>query len=292
MDKSLIKQTLKTQILEIVSLKYETFLKMIDELNSIAEYFLDDEGFHLKFKVAPGSDLTFFWKLTVRVQCYKCKNEDNITSVRLLNLNQLLNVYNTIKQQSETLKMFQPQLDSETSTTDATAAETSHQQQDKKQLEEATGSDEYASCSGELVAPSTSCSSTTNKNIPLKESRLFDMISSMTEIPNEDEICCICMEEKTNVILACTHNFCETCIKEWKISSNTCPICRKRTDESDCFILTGKPDYYNLQDEMSKSLFQITEKVDKKKKSGRSTRTAARTSQQQHDDDTFESESD
>ena len=41
---------------------------------------------------------------------------------------------------------------------------------------------------------------------------------------------------------------------------------------------------------MSKSLFQITEKVDKKK-SGR-TRTAARTSQQRHDDDTFESESD
>lgn len=70
--------------------------------------------------------------------------------------------------------MFQPQFDSETATTDATA-ESSHQQQDKKQLEEATGSDELASCSGELVAPSTSCSSTTNKNIRLKESKLFDM---------------------------------------------------------------------------------------------------------------------
>lgn len=82
----------------------------------------------------------------------------------------------------------------------------------------------------------------------------------MSEMPVEDdEICCICMEEKTNVILACTHNFCEKCIHEWKITSNTCPICRKRTADQDCFILTEKPDYYDLQDEMSKSLFQITE---------------------------------
>ncbi len=67
------------------------------------------------------------------------------------------------------------------------------------------------------------------------------------------------MEEKSNIILTCTHNFCEKCIREWNISSQTCPICRKRSADNDCFVLTEKPDYYNLQDEMSKSLFQIAE---------------------------------
>ena len=83
---------------------------------------------------------------------------------------------------------------------------------------------------------------------------------------NDDDICCICMEEKTNLILACTHNFCEKCIRNWKITSNTCPTCRKRTEDQDCFILTEKPDYYHLQDEMSKSLFQITNKTSDLKK--------------------------
>lgn len=71
MEKSLIKQTVRTQILEIINLKYETFLKMIDELNSIAEYFLDDEGYRLTFRIAEGTDVTFLWKLTVRVECSK-----------------------------------------------------------------------------------------------------------------------------------------------------------------------------------------------------------------------------
>jgi hypothetical protein len=83
---------------------------------------------------------------------------------------------------------------------------------------------------------------------------------------SDDDICCICMEDKTNVILACTHNFCETCIKEWNITSQTCPICRKKSNDDDCFILTDRPDYYNIQDDISKSLFQLTETPSKSKK--------------------------
>lgn len=81
----------------------------------------------------------------------------------------------------------------------------------------------------------------------------------------EDEICCICMESKPNLILSCTHNYCEKCIKEWQVTSNTCPICRCAAGENDGFILADKPDYYHLQDEMSKSLFQITNSSSDKK---------------------------
>ena len=31
----------------------------------------------------------------------------------------------------------------------------------------------------------------------------------------DDNECCICMERKAEVILACAHNFCEICIDSW-----------------------------------------------------------------------------
>lgn len=260
MEQAIVNQT---QLVEIFTLKYDKFLKMIDELNSIAQYFLDEDGSQLAFEVARGSDVTFLWRLTVRIRCSRYKNDlSNIINSRLLNLNQFLNVYNTIKQQSETLKIFSA-------------------------AEEEAGSE--AMCSGgvgtgvgscslmpshtcgskdqqdELINESLAADPSMSSNSLLKESKLFDMIRSMSEqTPNDDDICCICMEEKTNLILACTHNFCEKCINNWKITSKTCPTCRKLTEDRDCFILTEKPDYYNLQDEMSKSLFQITNATNKK----------------------------
>ena len=83
--------------------------------------------------------------------------------------------------------------------------------------------------------------------------------SSILDGTEEENICCICMEARTNLILACTHNYCEKCIKEWQVTSNTCPICRCAAGKNDGFILADKPDYYHMQDEMSKSLFQIAE---------------------------------
>ncbi len=84
-------------------------------------------------------------------------------------------------------------------------------------------------------------------------------MSLSSSILTDDEICCICMENKANLILPCTHNYCENCIKEWKVTSKTCPICRCISSDSDAFILAEKPDYFHLQDEISKSLFEITD---------------------------------
>jgi hypothetical protein len=46
---------------------------MINELNAIAEYFLDDDGFSLSFRRVADTDLTFLWKLTIKIECSKVK---------------------------------------------------------------------------------------------------------------------------------------------------------------------------------------------------------------------------
>ena len=75
----------------------------------------------------------------------------------------------------------------------------------------------------------------------------------------DEDICCICMDSKSNTILACTHSYCENCIREWQVINRQCPVCRCKSGEKDAFILADKPDYFLIQEEMSNSLFGLTQ---------------------------------
>ena len=70
----ILKQTFSHVFFEIVNMKYAHLTSMIKEINSIAEYFIDDEGYGLTFRVCKGTDQTFLWKLTVRIECTKVKS--------------------------------------------------------------------------------------------------------------------------------------------------------------------------------------------------------------------------
>ena len=67
----ILKHPFSNSIIEIVNLKYSKFIEMVKELNSIAEYFLDDNGHSLSFRVVEDTDITFLWKLTVKIECIK-----------------------------------------------------------------------------------------------------------------------------------------------------------------------------------------------------------------------------
>ena len=67
----LLKHPFSNSIVEIVNLKYSKLIEMINELNAIAEYFLDDDGFSLSFRRVADTDLTFLWKLTIKIECSK-----------------------------------------------------------------------------------------------------------------------------------------------------------------------------------------------------------------------------
>ena len=72
MDQDLIlKNPFSNVFIEIINLKYSQLNLMINELNSIAEYFLDENGYHLYFKICESTDKTFLWKLTIRFECIK-----------------------------------------------------------------------------------------------------------------------------------------------------------------------------------------------------------------------------
>ena len=67
MEKALANAPFSSNFLELINLKYSMLTQMINKLNSIAEYFLDDDGNQLKFAVKNGTDQTFLWKLTIRI---------------------------------------------------------------------------------------------------------------------------------------------------------------------------------------------------------------------------------
>lgn len=51
------------------------------------------------------------------------------------------------------------------------------------------------------------------------------------EEENENEYCPICNENKVEVMLDCSHFFCQKCIKTWLFDKkNTCPLCRFKVD--------------------------------------------------------------
>lgn len=80
--------------------------------------------------------------------------------------------------------------------------------------------------------------------------------------PDEEE-CCICMENKPELILPCTHRFCEGCINVWNVTSKTCPICRERVNSvDDTWVLTEKPDTTEYEKEVKGYLVSLADRKD------------------------------
>jgi len=69
---------------------------------------------------------------------------------------------------------------------------------------------------------------------------------------DESSFCPICEENKVDLSLPCNHFFCEQCINDWIIKSNTCPLCRiklqkKTTMDSSTPKIVGS-EYWSILD--------------------------------------------
>ncbi|KAK3101237.1 hypothetical protein FSP39_002026 [Pinctada imbricata] len=83
----------------------------------------------------------------------------------------------------------------------------------------------------------------------------------MDSLESIDSECCICMENKSEVILPCTHQFCESCIDRWNVTSKTCPICRAKVNSTDdTWVLTEKPDNTEYASEVKGYLVSLADR--------------------------------
>jgi hypothetical protein len=97
----------------------------------------------------------------------------------------------------------------------------------------------------------------------------FQSQSSLTngtskEKNDDDGLCCICMERKSNNVLPCCHSFCEECISAWHAGKiATCPLCRA-SNEGDAFEIIETPDNAELM-KMFQDVIQSVEDISSKK---------------------------
>lgn len=74
-------------------------------------------------------------------------------------------------------------------------------------------------CNSSNTNQNSSSFSTTKLLVNLRqliESFLFFFYRSFL-IPNDNE-CCICMDRQPNLVLPCTHKFCDECFHQWLVS--------------------------------------------------------------------------
>ncbi|CAF0789518.1 unnamed protein product [Adineta ricciae] len=99
---------------------------------------------------------------------------------------------------------------------------------------------------------------------PTKQnSSSFSTAKLSFNLPNDNE-CCICMDRQPNLVLPCTHKFCDECFQQWSsqvtaTSSQTCPLCRVDINSDSGFLLAEKPKYDHVKKTLTESILSLPE---------------------------------
>ncbi|XP_022671119.1 RING finger protein 141-like isoform X1 [Varroa jacobsoni] len=73
----------------------------------------------------------------------------------------------------------------------------------------------------------------------------------------DDHLCCVCLERERQISLPCAHSFCPSCIHEWQLRSNACPLCREESTVEDQWILEDGPDLTEMEKELKTTLVNL-----------------------------------
>lgn len=101
------------------------------------------------------------------------------------------------------------------------------------------------------------------RSTEITASAIFDDFNTDNIGEADDNECCICMERKAEMILACGHNFCEICIDSWTSdrSRSNCPLCREKVQGTDdTWVLTEKPDSSDYETDLKGYLVGLADR--------------------------------
>lgn len=194
---------------DLAVLDHEGLKCAVEYLNKTLKTFAEQRGNHIVFEIKePDQDQqyhAYLWKATTRIFCYKIHSSNSdVLNKRVMDLRQFCKLYRDITKQLRH----------------------THSHKDEEW--------ERVDCIGEEweVSP-----------VRLEEVRetlsASMIITRVDEVAAEDiEECCICMDQKAEVILSCVHSFCRPCIERWSDVNNTCPVCRD--------VIHGNEDYWEL----------------------------------------------
>ncbi|XP_071452891.1 RING finger protein 141-like isoform X2 [Hetaerina americana] len=71
--------------------------------------------------------------------------------------------------------------------------------------------------------------------------------------------CCICLERQPDVLLPCTHSYCQHCIEQWNVDHKTCPVCRETLESTDdtWVVISEAPGSEEIGQEIRTSLMNL-----------------------------------
>lgn len=202
---------------DLAVLDHQRLSSAVDYLNKTLKTFTEDRQHQVLFTVKETSEEHYhgyLWKATTRIICYKVNSSNsNVESQRVMDLRQFCKLYRDITKQLRHTH--------------------SHDDEDWERVDYI--GETWETCPVRLEEVRES----------LCASMIITRVDAVAAENSESEECCICMDQKAEVILACVHSFCEACIGKWSDVNNTCPICR---DE-----IHGNKDYWEMPKPPSKT---------------------------------------
>ncbi|XP_022088358.1 RING finger protein 141-like [Acanthaster planci] len=249
---------------QLATLKYADFVQAVDSLNTISNTLSSSKGRYLIFSIIPGTDCTtILWKSRVRIQCCKMMyGDDKCESTRTMTLRQFVQVYDSIMQQCQSIE---DRLNTSEACKDAASGGGNDDAArctcglDRAPEEEASGAEGREEL-GELEEDDQPQSRTPGGW--LEVSTIFATVEQVSLESIDEGDCCICMEKKADIVLSCTHTYCQLCIEDWRKQHNTCPMCMDDMGNAkDLWALPDKPD----ADEMTAYLMSIADSKEQRR---------------------------
>ncbi|RMX60045.1 hypothetical protein pdam_00004485 [Pocillopora damicornis] len=200
---------------DLAVLNHESLENAVAHLNKTLRKFAEGRGQCIMFAIKEPSEeySPYLWKATTRIVCYKIDSAStNVDSERIMDLRQFCKLYRDITKQLRHM----------------------HGEEDEDwQKIDPIGEEAYETCSVKLEEIHES----------LCASVIFTRVDEVASEDSNMEECCICMDQKAEVILSCVHCFCKTCIEKWSDVNETCPLCRDK--------IHGKKDLWEMPERPS-----------------------------------------